>query len=311
MALYVFFNELSQPEGAIVAPEARDVADRFVTLLRAIRRERRDAVLHSVAPLASVQIGEDYSLAVWCNDGDRREEWRFLRSLQDRAPFRVRADALGIDAMEVDYLYEERRAEGLGLAHMLGGLAVSLAYNGDWQDPTLPLDRQTLEETEDGDVDICSTEVETPHASEPDHVEVQRDWLAEAGRPPARDGVELWGRRAEMFPSLDFLPRVEQQLRALGPGNPWFRAVAARLAEIDRAVRDWDPAEAPLPEFSSKVTHEHEGRRQLCRFEDLDGETRVFDLHARFTPGHGRLHFRLDAEARRAIVAHVGRKLGV
>jgi hypothetical protein len=36
----------------------------------------------------------------------------------------------------------------------------------------------------------------------------------------------------------------------------------------------------------------------------------VFDLHARFTPGAGRLHFRLDPEPRRAVIAHVGRKLG-
>jgi hypothetical protein len=28
-------------------------------------------------------------------------------------------------------------------------------------------------------------------------------------------------------------------------------------------------------------------------FTDLDGKVRTFDWHARFTPGKGRLHFRL------------------
>lgn len=311
MALHVFLNELSQPRGAIVAPEARGVVDRLVSLLRAIRRERRDAVLHSPVSLGDVQIGDSYSLRIWCNDGDRREEWRFLRSLQDRAPFRVRLEELGIDALEVEYLCGEDHAEGLGLAHMFEGLAVSLHHDPRWDVPRLVLNRETLEETDGGDVDIFTTEVEAVHASNADHIEAQREWLGEACRSAAADGPDLWQRRAELFPQLDFLPRVEAQLVALRPGDPWFGAVATRLGELQRAVAGWDPAATPVPAYASRVTPEHEGRRQFCRFEDLDGETRVFDLHARFTPGAGRLHFRLDANTGRAIVAHVGRKLGV
>jgi hypothetical protein len=310
MALYVFLNELSQPDNPIAAEPGGLVVNGLVELLRAVKRRRRDTVLHSAVPLRDVRIGESYSIAVWCNDGDRREEWRFLRSLQDRAPFQVRLAELGIDVMETDYRHGEDRAEGLGLAHMFGGLAVSLDYEPRWRDLSVLLTREALEEREDGEVDIVAADVETVHASHPDHVEEHGDWLEHACRQPVADGADLWRRRGELFPRLDFLPRVEGQLRALQASNPWFGAVAQRLDELNAVLGDWDPTNTPEPQYRSRVTPEHAQRKRLCRFEDLDGEARVFDLHARFTPGAGRLHFRLDPENRRAVVAHVGRKLG-
>jgi hypothetical protein len=310
MALYVFLNELSQPDNPIAAEPGGLVVNGLVDLLRAVKRRRRDTVLHSAVPLRDVRIGESYSIAVWCNDGDRREEWRFLRSLQDRAPFQVRLAELGIDVMETDYRHGEDRAEGLGLAHMFGGLAVSLDYEPRWRDLSVLLTREALEEREDGEVDIVAADVETVHASHPDHVEEHGDWLEHACRQPVADGADLWRRRGELFPRLDFLPRVEGQLRALQASNPWFGAVAQRLDELNAVLGDWDPTNTPEPQYRSRVTPEHAQRKRLCRFEDLDGEARVFDLHARFTPGAGRLHFRLDPEPRRAVIAHVGRKLG-
>jgi len=310
MALYVFLNELSQPDNPIAAEPGGLVVNGLVDLLRAVKRRRRDTVLHSAVPLRDVRIGDRYSIAVWCNDGDRREEWRFLRSLQDRAPFQVRLAELGIDVMETDYRHGENRAEGLGLAHMFGGLAVSLDYEPRWRDLRVALTREALEERDDGDVDIVAADVETVHASHQGHVAELQDWLEHACRQPVADGADLWRRREELFPALDFLPRVEAQLRALHASNPWFGAVAQRLDELNRAVAEWNPANTPEPPYRSRVTPEHAQRKRLCRFEDLDGEIRVFDLHARFTPGAGRLHFRLDAPRRCAIVAHAGRKLG-
>jgi hypothetical protein len=101
----------------------------------------------------------------------------------------------------------------------------------------------------------------------------------------------------------------EPQLKIFRPGIPALKAVAERLAELERAVAEWDPARRAEPEYRSLVTPEHQTRKWLCWFVDLDGASRLFDLHARFTPGAGRLHFRLEGAARSAVVAHVGEKL--
>lgn len=311
MTMYVFLNELSQPRGSIAAQPGAAVVDGLVDLLRSIKRRRRDAVLHSAVPLRDVQIGDSYSVGAWSGDGDRREEWRFLRSLQDRAPFQVRLSELGIDVMETDYRFDDRGAEGLGLAHLFGGLAVSLDYDPRWRELHMRVLREALEETDDGEVDIVAVEVEAVHASHPDHIADHTDWLETACRQPVTDGADLWRRRAELFGSLEFLPRVAGQLAALPASHPWFGAAVVRLTELNDAMREWDPAGSPEPHYRSRVTPEHSQRKMLCRFEDLDGELRVFDIHARFTPGSGRLHFRLDAPRRKAVVAHIGRKLGV
>lgn len=311
MAMFVFLNELSQPEGSIAPQPGAEVVNGLFSLLRDIKRRRRDTVLHSAVPLRDLQIGDSYSVGVWGNDGDRREEWRFLRSLQDRAPFQTRLAELGIDANETDYRYGDDRAEGLGLAHLFGGMAVSLDYDPGWRELHLSLMREALEETADGDVDIVIAEVETVHASTADHLAEHAEWLDRACRQPVVDGADLWNRRAELFPNLEFLPRVGGQLTQLPASHPWFGAAVVRLTELNDAVREWDPAVAPEPHYRSRVTPEHAQRKLVCRFEDLDGELRIFDMHARFTPGSGRLHFRLDPARRKAVVAHIGRKLGV
>jgi hypothetical protein len=91
----------------------------------------------------------------------------------------------------------------------------------------------------------------------------------------------------------------------------WVLPLAWELRRIDGAIADWNPKMQAVPAWRSKISPEGEQRRQLCRFTDLDGKVRVFDLHGRFTPGEGRVHFRLVPEERKARVAYVGLKLGI
>jgi hypothetical protein len=62
--------------------------------------------------------------------------------------------------------------------------------------------------------------------------------------------------------------------------------------------------------WKTKVTGESETRKSLCEFLDLDGAISIFELHARFTPGPGRIHFRLIPGDGIARVAYIGRKRG-
>lgn len=89
--------------------------------------------------------------------------------------------------------------------------------------------------------------------------------------------------------------------------------MASRLRELDDAVAAWDTKVMREPEWKSKVTPESESSNNEGRsgFEDLDGRPRLFDLHARFTPGPGRIHMRLITEAGKVRIAYIGRKLGV
>jgi hypothetical protein len=85
--------------------------------------------------------------------------------------------------------------------------------------------------------------------------------------------------------------------------------VITRLVEMEAALAEWDTILHPTPLWRSKQSGEAEKRRRLCRFTDLDGVEREFDEHVRFTPGPGRLHFRLVREEGTAVIAYVGGKI--
>lgn len=130
-----------------------------------------------------------------------------------------------------------------------------------------------------------------------------RDTVTEVG--------EVWERRADLYPRLSFLDEVRRHLEGLEPEH--LRQVLTRLGEIDDSVEEWaqrpEDSRSPFPSWKTKVTPESTTRKSLCYFPE-DGVRTLFELHARYTPGAGRIHFRMDHELSRVVVAYVGTKLG-
>ena len=137
-------------------------------------------------------------------------------------------------------------------------------------------------------------------------VDEHRTWIRESSLARAATGRQIWERRADLYPHLQFLPRTEAQLSDLD--SRWVVPVRRCLEKLEAAAATWDPATMAEPEWQTKVTPEGETRKRVCRFED-DGKLEIFHLHARFTPGAGRIHFRLVGEEGRLRVAHIGGKI--
>ncbi len=213
-------------------------------------------------------------------------------------------EALHFALESTEYEFAGRQAIGLGLADTFDSLAVSFATVGWDISPVIVIRRELLE-----DESIDEAEVSVRHACSLLHLEALRDWYHDVPHEMAADGDDLWSRREELFPRLRFLPRTEPQLRGLLTGTPQLAAVNLRLWEIQSAVASWQTADEPMPVFRSKVTPEHEGRRRLCWFKNTAGTDCLFDLHARYTPGVGRIHMWCNREMQTAEIAHIGEKL--
>ena len=111
---------------------------------------------------------------------------------------------------------------------------------------------------------------------------------------------------AEAGADVVIASRTEAQLSDLD--SRWVVPVLRCLEKLEAAAATWDPDIMAEPEWQTKVTPESETRKRVCRFED-DGKLETFHLHARFTPGAGRIHFRLVGEEGRLRIAHIGGKI--
>jgi hypothetical protein len=282
----------------------------FARTAVAVARADRATVLVSEVPLKHLEIADGYPVGKWLGNPKHRDHWLRLRQMQSKSPFRS-ALPFGRDALDVEYRHDGLTVQGIGGAHLMDGLAVSLPVDARWDATLLPLECEQLVEADDGAADTRVSRVEVRHASAERHLEDHLAWIRSMHDTAAYTGGQLWEQRAELFPHLQFLPRVESDLRGLP--QAWVGPVRRRLTELAEAVAAWVPAARPEgPQWRSWVTNEHTHRkRDWCWFTDLDGTKQVFDTHARFTPDQGRVHFRLVPKEGAVRVAYVGRKRGI
>ena len=306
MPKQAYLNELSFDNSHVPTEQGRELFERLFRLLREINRRSNGLTIIGHRRLTALSIG-DCPVGVWLR-GDR-DRIRWLRALEDRAPFDTIFERIAEETGGAwEYRHGDQVAIGLGLAAWHGELAVSVDRS-PWQTEWVDLECYTLSEADDGTILDKTTVASARHAAAAVHLEAHEDWLRLPAANLPRTPDELWLNRVEWYPNIAFVSRVEPQIRGLPASSPAFRQVAQKLSALQDSVSNWNGT--GRPEWQIKVVPENEGRRQYCRFEDLDGEIRLFELHARYTPGANRIHFRLDAPNRRIVVAHVGRKLGI
>ncbi|NLT56613.1 MAG: hypothetical protein GXX79_19045 [Actinomycetales bacterium] len=309
MGLLVVLNELSHPALEEPSPSVQSggaAIDGLVTILRRLRAHRPDFALITDAPLPLLMT---HLCPTWQPDSRNRDKRQFLKQLAAKSPF---TSITAHDDQEcIQYKMKGQEARGLGAAHLVDGLGLSLNLYPLWDLSAVELARSVLDEDDEGALKLIEDTVNVKHVSTADHVEGHRSWLCQRGLQDLHSGVQLWVEREAHFPDLRFLPRVEAQIHGLQPLA--LHAVKRLLAAFQSAVTDWRSVRAVTgPTWPGKVTPEHEQRRKLCWFNDpATGRQELFDTHMRYTPGAGRLHFRWDATGEVVVVAHIGQKLGM
>ncbi|MER7548636.1 hypothetical protein [Streptomyces anulatus] len=303
----LFLNEKSC--GVACDPDRADAAMAdLVDAVRAVAKEDPgETSLVSEVALKSLEIAEGYPVGKWIGASPKNHvRWQRLLGLRNRSPVRSVFPEPDADG-HLDYRHEGEVVQALGAAHFMDGVAVSLPVSREWQTSEVSIERSELVELDDDTLEFEYETVDVRHISALPHVEEHLGWIRESSLARAVTGRQIWERRADLYPSLQFLPRTEAQFSNLDAR--WAVPVRRCLERLDAAAAAWDPATAHEPEWRTKVTPEGETRKRVCRFEDLDGQLETFHLHARFTPGAGRIHFRPVGEDGKLRIAHVGSKI--
>ena len=287
--------------------EARRLFGDLYDLLRHLDRHAGGLSVVAHQRLTELTIGP-HPAAIWIA-GDR-ERVRRIKLISNRAPFDVDIESTRERLRgELEFRHQGNVVIGLGLASWHDSLAVSV--NRDpWRASELVLRRLLVAESLQGDLIDQEDDVNCRHATIQEHIEHHAAWIdterEQVDLPRTPD--ELWQYADKWYPNIAFLPRVRAQLVDLGAASPAFSQVVEKLAALQDSLSGWNGD--GVPDWGVHVNGEYSGRERLCWFEDLDGEERLFEQHARFTPGKGRIHFRLDGPEHRIVVAYVGDKLG-
>lgn len=305
----LFLDDASRHSGVVDRVQAERTAMTLLDTLKSLRKINKKFALNTAKPLAHYQIADDWTLQSILGGPSHRDDWDFIRFLNDRSPFSagLKEGLLQeVDAMEFRTQAGRVPSSALAWATLLDAATVSFDAHVDWSRAWVDIEYTAI----DDDGNISESAGRVRNASNPTHADEHVDWLKFLGLSASPSALEIWNERTERFIGLRFLSRTKDDFITLGgSGLPFVQALVA-LGTLAHDVESWKPA-SPWPEFSTKATPEHEQRRKFCwAMDDVTGKQELFDWHIRFNGGlAGRIHFRVDSTTRSIVVAYVGSKL--
>jgi hypothetical protein len=267
-----------------------------------------------------ITLAPNYSISQWCKEANEKER-RFIKNLATKTP--LSKELLNPDIQDIEnnvglseFYYQGQLTIGLGVAYLLDTLAISFISDQFWDLSYLQLDLIQLNDNDD----IINQAVDIRHASLDIHVKDHSKWIQERIRTGIIDGEDIWERRKELFPSLEFCENVSKQIQSLDYGTPMVRQVEKKLFELENYCKIWTNGAFNLDLLPSKATPESDSRlqqlEQKLTFECPDGKKRIFSLHLRMTgAGAWRLHFFPKLEicpelgTGKIIVGYIGKKI--
>ncbi len=311
MTLEMIFNELSLFPPASIRQIARQWMANLVDVIRiAIDEYGVDDILRIHSKLYDIPLSSDgYQLFDWLGDNQIDLETRqLLQSLISKVPFTddLQDPQLEHDLLLTEFYYQEIKTLNLGLAYLLGALAISVNSQLNWQHHKISLKALKLED----DGNFSSAIIDITHASQIEHIQQHTHWITERLKEDVRDGKDLWQRRDRLFPNLTFCRNVKEQLDELNSGNRLLHPVVKQLFEFEKYCKTWihgpfdknrlpghcsGESEPTLAKYSKERTF-------LCP----DDEWRLFELHAKLGLNYWRIHFIPQPQTNTIIIGYIG-----
>jgi hypothetical protein len=312
MDLEMVFNELSARTLAPDISTARQWMSELISTMLAAKGCGLKA-MRTKEDFWAIILAENYPLSCWLIDPEvNKDDRTFLRTLATKTPLSVDITDVKVKTIqdsdcELGSL-QGTQAQGFKVAYYLETLAISFNSESLWNSSRINLELIQIDENGE----LIEESVEVIHASQENHVLEHADWIKKRQQTAVVDGLELWNRRAELFSSLEFCPRVSQQIESLVDPK-MLRQVVRKLFELDELSKNWIDGALDLDNLPSRVSPESE--RRLKKFnEELtikcpDEKERLFSLHVRMTPGAWRLHFSTELGPGKIIIGYIGLKI--
>ena len=300
------FNELSLQNAPDIY-QARKWMSTLIETIKAATSQKISRVLRTKDDIFDMNLAENYPLRRWLNDNEVDiEARRYIKSITCKVPLWNGLSDICDELLTKEFSYRGYTAHGLGVAHMLDYLAISLLSEECWDYDSLTLIASLLT----NDSEIEEYEADVNHASQARHLEKHSGWIVDHLKSDLLNGVVLWERRNELFPLIVFCDSVAEQIKNIP--NIMINHVFGNLLELDNYCKEWkdgafDPSKLRnvVPESQETLERYSDERTFLCP----DGQTRIFSWHSRHLPNAWRIYFEPITETRKFIIGYVGRHL--
>jgi hypothetical protein len=310
-----FINELSLP----VLSTSEKVIEVFSELGVCYRRCRemglREIKMHST--FFNHLFAPNYTFGHWLADYRVDDDLRTLfKGVMSTIPF-VDEILLSYEQendLVLQMTYNGSNSIGLGLASDAIYKTVSLSYSyGNWT-----RDQYTVRvvfgiEDESGNFKEDIKEATVLHIANIAHAESHIEFINSYVGSSIENGRQLWLRRMELFPNLDFCSVVENQIRSLNNTMLGFQQIIERLFDLQNTALKCDGNPIKPSSFPTHTSPESTSREQSIgsklSFKCPDGVDRLFTWHSRFTPNAGRIHFVPFESEKKFLIGYIGKKI--
>ncbi|MBD2343749.1 hypothetical protein [Anabaena subtropica] len=312
MELDLILNELSLQN---IAPNERIAQQWMSELIKTIKAFTAQGIkvnLRSQEKFNTIMLAPNYPVGRWFNDADQRERG-FIKALATKAPLSIDLGNSDIQDIEnntglSEFYYEGKLAIGLGIAHLLDTIAVSFNSDECWNCSNIEIDTIQLNEDEE----IVHEILEILHSSYGYHVNEHKEWIQKRIHEIVIDGEDIWNRKEELFPNLDFCEVVYKQLKNIRTRQLELQPVLKVLRELQQCTENWKTGLFDVKSHALDESRESEPTLNKYKNERMflcpDGEKRLFDRHIKLRFCNWRIHF-FPKEPGKVIIGYIGRHL--
>ena len=311
MDIEMVLNEISLKTPAIDIITARKYMSELIYTLRQATKIGVKRILRTSDNINTIKIAHDHPISRWRNDKEvDLEERRFFRSLITKAPLWHDIEETFKEKLDLsDIWYQKESAGGLGFAFIIDGLAISFQSEEKWNYSYLTLDITYLDDNDE----LIDKTIEVKHASNPNHVIQHQKWIKNRLQSDINNGLDLWNKRTDIFPNLEFCNCVEKQLikSSITLQKQYFNKLKDALFILENYSKNWEEGSSFIIEGidesgESEITLKKYSKERtfLCP----DGKERIFEHHMKLKSFNWRIYF-YPVKTKKIYVGYIGKHL--
>lgn len=262
------------------------------------------------------EIAASYSFANWLERGPVDGETKSLmKAALSSTPFIEEM----IDGEEglLEYSYQGSRCYGLGAADLFRSFSLSLSGIAAWQQDWLPVQCETVEENEQGELESVNIDARVPNIHNVSSLGSLESEIIQRKKSSVVSGKSFWLQKSAMTPHLEYLDSAKRYIWTMSGNETLLPHIVQLLLDLNHYVGTWRNAPIPFRESDIQSVYRFSGesKETLDRFSSVrtfslpeNGGERVFELHGkiRYRKTHWRVHFFPSDDRQKVYIGYIG-----